>query len=132
MLDTRALMLQGGENGPALVPGHPEKSLLIKSVNHENANLKMPRSAYPKLSAPDIATSDGLGESGRSVERCADETGGAQPGKITDEDRRYWAFQQIKAGRLPAGDATNPIDRFIAARLQKPASSHRPPLIRAC
>jgi len=40
MLDARALMLQGGDNGPALVPGDPAKSLLIKSITHEDANLK--------------------------------------------------------------------------------------------
>src|SRR5439155_11379383 len=29
-LDSRAAILQGGDSGPALVPGHPEKSLLLK------------------------------------------------------------------------------------------------------
>src|ERR1019366_3381300 len=41
------------------------------------------------------------------------------PGRITDEDRRYWAFQPINAGQPPAGAEVNPIDRFIVARLQK-------------
>src|SRR5580765_7131534 len=45
MLDTRAFMLKGGEIGPSLVPGDPGKSLLIQSITHANANLKMPRSA---------------------------------------------------------------------------------------
>src|SRR6266542_3887158 len=54
MLDTRAFMLKGGDNGPSLVPGDPAKSLLIKSITHEDPELKMPRSA-PKLAAEDIA-----------------------------------------------------------------------------
>src|SRR4051812_15781664 len=31
-LDSRAGMLKGGDNGPAIVPGHPEKSLLIEAI----------------------------------------------------------------------------------------------------
>src|SRR5438270_13471524 len=31
-VDSRAALLQGGTNGPSLVPGGPEKSLLIKAV----------------------------------------------------------------------------------------------------
>src|ERR1041385_7173723 len=45
MLDTRAFMLKGGDNGPSIVPGDPAKSLLIKSVLHTDPELKMPRSA---------------------------------------------------------------------------------------
>src|SRR5579862_1207055 len=33
-LDSRASILKGGESGPAAVPGHPDKSLLIKAVHH--------------------------------------------------------------------------------------------------
>ena len=36
MLDSRAAMLKGGITAPAIVPGHPEKSLLIKAVLHED------------------------------------------------------------------------------------------------
>src|SRR4029077_5480362 len=31
-LRTRAAMLKGGKSGPAFVPGHPEKSLMLKKV----------------------------------------------------------------------------------------------------
>src|SRR5262245_57862170 len=41
-LDSRAAILQGGESGPVVVPGHPEKSLLLKAVRHEDPELKMP------------------------------------------------------------------------------------------
>src|SRR5581483_7522918 len=39
-LDTRAAMLKGGDTGPAVVPGHPEKSLLLTAI-HRDADLKM-------------------------------------------------------------------------------------------
>ena len=34
-VDSRAYMLKGGKHGTALVPGDPEKSLMIKLVRHE-------------------------------------------------------------------------------------------------
>src|SRR5215207_1574251 len=39
-LDSRALLLQGGDTGPAAVPGRPDKSLLVAAINH--GDLKMP------------------------------------------------------------------------------------------
>ena len=32
----------GGDSGEAIVPGHPDKSLLIESVRYTNEDLKMP------------------------------------------------------------------------------------------
>src|SRR5271163_2041432 len=42
LLDTKEGLLKGGDNGPAIVPGDPEKSLLIKAVRYKDADLKMP------------------------------------------------------------------------------------------
>src|SRR5262245_16708530 len=33
-LDSRSAMLKGGETGPAVVPGAPDKSLLVKGIRH--------------------------------------------------------------------------------------------------
>src|SRR5436190_19014212 len=41
-LDSREATLKGGENGPALVPGKPEESLLIKLVHHAEKDRTMP------------------------------------------------------------------------------------------
>jgi len=40
-LDSRAAALKGGETGPALVPDHPDQSLLLQAVRH-SSGLKMP------------------------------------------------------------------------------------------
>ena len=40
-LDSRADMLEGGSRGAAIVPGEPDKSLLIRAVNHADT-LAMP------------------------------------------------------------------------------------------
>src|SRR5437763_8018692 len=42
LLDTRAGVLKGGENGPAVVPGKPDESRLIKAVRYVDDDLKMP------------------------------------------------------------------------------------------
>jgi len=55
-LDSRAGMLQGGDQGPVLVPGHPEKSLFIKAVRYTDAELKMPPSQkLSKVQIDDLA-----------------------------------------------------------------------------
>ena len=48
-LDTRQGWETGGDSGPAIVPGKPEESLLIKAVSHLNGDLEMP----PKTKLPD-------------------------------------------------------------------------------
>src|SRR5436190_15632590 len=40
-LDSREGILKGGDTGPALVPGDPEKSLLIKAIRYTDENLQM-------------------------------------------------------------------------------------------
>src|SRR5439155_27003108 len=42
VIDSREGALKGGDSGPAIVPGDPEKSLLIKAVRQVDEDLKMP------------------------------------------------------------------------------------------
>src|SRR5262245_15328574 len=41
-LDSRDGVRKGGDTGPALVPGKPQDSLLIKAVRYTDDELKMP------------------------------------------------------------------------------------------
>src|SRR5271166_3945391 len=41
-LDSREALLRGGDNGPAVIPGDPDGSLLIQAVRHADETLKMP------------------------------------------------------------------------------------------
>ena len=52
-LDSREGALKGGDTGPALIPSHPEKSLLIEAIHYKNPDLQMPPKA--KLSETQIA-----------------------------------------------------------------------------
>ena len=54
-LTARAHALQGGDSGPAIVPGKPDESELIDRIANEDADLRMPPSDQP-LPAKDIRT----------------------------------------------------------------------------
>lgn len=57
-MDTKAGMAKGGHDGAVIVPGSPEKSLLVKLIRHEGpANDPMPMPPHKdKISDADIAT----------------------------------------------------------------------------
>src|SRR4249919_89107 len=42
-LDSRDAILKGGASGPAVVPGDPDRSLLIQAIRQSNEKLKMPK-----------------------------------------------------------------------------------------
>jgi hypothetical protein len=48
VLDSRSGWQAGGESGPAIVPGAPEKSRLIEAVRYKNPDMEMP----PKSKLP--------------------------------------------------------------------------------
>ncbi|WP_353064350.1 c-type cytochrome domain-containing protein [Tunturibacter psychrotolerans] len=57
-IQTRAGMLQGGHDGPVLIPGDASNSLLVRLIRHEGPPkdpMPMPPK-QPKLSDTDIAT----------------------------------------------------------------------------
>ena len=69
LLDTRDGLLKGGDSGPALVPGKPDQSRLIKAVRYTDKELQMPPKdkrlaaeqiadleAWVKMGAPDPRT----------------------------------------------------------------------------
>src|SRR5204862_4166500 len=105
--------------GPALIPGDVEKSLLIKAIRYQDEDLQMPPKDK-KLSAPQIATIEQWIKDGAI---WPGQTGKPKKvrGKITDEDRAWWAFQPLAKVEAPKADAAgwakNEVDRFIFAKL---------------
>ena len=127
LLDSRDALLEGGDTGPAIVAGKPEESLLLKAVSHRDPDLQMPLKEG-KLPDADIAALTEWVKAGAPWEKEAPgiETAGVKKrviGKITDEDRQWWAFQPVKNVKPPTvrkgAVLRNDVDRFIAARLEK-------------
>src|SRR5437762_11436928 len=54
LLDTREGLRKGGDTGPAVVPGDPGKSLLVRAVRYKDEAMKMP----PKQKLPDAVVAD--------------------------------------------------------------------------
>src|SRR5215212_2772294 len=52
-LDSRDALRTGGDSGPALVPGKPDESRLVRAVRHADKSLKMPPDK--KLPAEQVA-----------------------------------------------------------------------------
>lgn len=133
VLDSLASMVKGGDSGPALVPGQPEKSLLLHAVRYAKDELRMPPTG--KLPDDKIALLAEWIKMGAPWPGGAKTTTGPALGKITDEDRRYWAFQPVKAHQVPDSKdplwAKNPIDRFVLGRLHAEGLRPSPPAERA-
>lgn len=126
-LDSRDAVLKGGDNGPALVAGDPEKSLLIESVRYHNQDLQMPPKgampaaevksleAWVKMGAPDPR--EAVADANQHAPRVID----------LEEGRKHWAFRPIAKPPVPAVKAANPIDAFISAKLADKGLSPAPP-----
>ncbi len=127
-VEFRESLLKGGENGPAIVPGDPDKSLLIKAVRYTDADLQMPPHDK-KLPDDQIASLEAWVKMGAPDPRSAGQGMAAQNwGK---NRRQHWAFQPIKKVAVPDLDQTNwiadPIDAFILAKLQENSLKPNPP-----
>ena len=115
-LDGREGALAGGESGPALVPGDAAKSLLVKAVKHDE--LKMPPKG--KLDEKQIAALAKWVQDGAAwpETKASAKTAARPPGRITPEDRAWWAFQPAKAVAPPLSTpwVRTPVDAFLAAK----------------
>jgi len=120
-LDSRAGMLKGGQTGAAIVPGDPDKSLLIQAVR-QTGELKMPKGGKLKKEEVDVLVE--WVRAGAVWPESAP-VFAAKSGTyvIRPEQRAFWSFQPIHDPPVPAvKDASWPktdIDRFVLARLEK-------------
>jgi mono/diheme cytochrome c family protein len=115
-LRLRRLILRGGESGPAVVAGRPDESLLMRRVQ----NGEMPPRTK-KLSAADVDIIRRWIAAGAAVEAPEPETLAAGF-QMTDDDRRFWAFQPVRRPAVPSilvGErgTRNAIDAFLLTRL---------------
>jgi mono/diheme cytochrome c family protein len=117
-LDSRAALLKGSDNGAVVVPGQPDKSLLVKAIRYDG-DVQMPPKGklsneaivhlteWVKMGAPwpdDTAKTDAASQS------------------VAEVRRKHWAFQPVKKPSLPAVKKSDwvqtPIDAFVLAGLE--------------
>ncbi len=126
-VDTREGLLQGGESGPALVPGHPEQSLLIEAINYESFEMPPNRKLKPQAIArmTEWVRMGAPWPSGRGARVIQ-----APQRHIQKEDRDVWCFQPIARPDVPKVDGDHwsrtAIDRFLFQRLQVESLAPQP------
>lgn len=120
-LDTKSTLLKGGELGPAIVAGDPERSVLIEAVRYKNEDLQMPpHEKGGKLSAEHVGILEEWVRRGAPDPRT--ETGPADPMDM-QAARRHWAFQPVVKLPLPTVKESawvkTPVDTFVLAALEE-------------
>lgn len=121
-LDRRAAALEGGDSGPALVPGKSGESLLIHAVTGARADLALMPRKRPPLSAAQVGLLRAWIDQGAPWPEAAGAASAGGTG-ASSSARDHWAFQPPVRPEVPGiGEAhwvRNPIDHFILAELHK-------------
>ncbi len=133
-LDSAAAVLKGGDSGPALVPGQPAESRLIKAISWSDPDFQMP----PKNKLPDAA----IAALTEWVKLGAPDPRTNQPSairRLPSPVTNHWAYKPLQKSTPPVTkDPAWPrsdIDRFVLAQLEakhiRPnADAHRATLLR--
>jgi hypothetical protein len=123
MLDSRATLLKGGDTGPAVAPGHPDKSLLIKAIGYKDPDLRMPPKS--RLGEAEIAALTAWVKMGAPwpEDRTPKAVAGRGGFDLLKRKQSHWAWQPIRPPQaLPAvKDMAWPscaVDRSILAGLE--------------
>lgn len=119
-LTSRALILKGGQSGPAAINARPADSLLIKAIRYDG-KLQMPPDE--KLSAAEIAAITKWVEMGLPWPEASGIAAAKKEMVVSDADRQHWSFRpvldpappEVKNGDWPSTS----IDRFILAKLEQ-------------
>ena len=116
-LDSRDLVLKGGEVGPVVVPGKPEASRLILAINHAKA-----KDVEPMPSADEKIPDKAIAALTEWVRQGLPWPAEASP--LAHDPSQHWAFKSVVAPPAPklapADEAKvrQPLDRFVLAKLK--------------
>ena len=121
-LDSRAAIVTGGEQGPAIVPGKPDESLLVTALRHDGQLRMPPKNKLPEAEIAALTEWVKMGAPWPAAQVAP-----TAPAKVVDrtftaEEKAFWAFQSVRRVPLPrvktADWCRNPIDAFVLAKLE--------------
>ena len=120
ILDSMDGAYKGGDEGPAVVPGNLEKSLLIKAVQYTDPEFSMPpKKTGGKLPDDKIAILEEWVKMGAPMPSG----GAAKLTGLTGKARDHWAFQPVTKPTVPEVKnrawVKTPIDAFVLAKLEE-------------
>lgn len=121
-VDHGALLLKGGDNGPALVAGQPEASRMMTAVGYGDVNLQMP----PTGKLPDAVIADLRAWVAAGAAWPEEPVPGAKAAEaafdLAGRRAAHWAWQPLRNDAPPSvGDAGWPrgaVDRFVLTKLE--------------
>jgi hypothetical protein len=109
-LDTAALLIKGGDSGPAIVPGNSQESLLVAMLTGESGVRMPPEEEGTPLGSNEIEL----------VKTWIDEGATAPDEPAPPSATDHWAYQPPVRPAVPdvqnRSCVVNPIDAFIAAQ----------------
>ena len=130
-LDSREATLKGGDSGPAVVPGAPDASRLVRAVRWKDDKLQMP----PKkaLAPEQVALLEEWVKMGAPDPRVGAAAAAAAPATAVplEEAKKFWSYQPLQDHavppvRNPAWPA-GPVDCFVLAKLEEKGLAPAPP-----
>jgi len=131
LLDSRDGIKTGGDSGPALDPGMPDSSLLIKAVRYTDDEVKMPpKGKLPATAIADLETWVRMG----APDPRNTPTRRKPSANWTDvlkERRDWWSLHAVQSPAIPTpkepSRTQNPVDRFITVKLEEQGLSAAAP-----
>src|SRR5262249_41573284 len=96
-LDSRKAMLEGGDTGPAIVVGQPDKSLLIQAVRRAG-ELKMPPKGKDPLSRAEI---DALAAWVKMGAPWPEGESKPAVSSVAEARKNHWSFRAVKRPAVP-------------------------------
>ena len=127
-IDSAQGILDGGDTGPAIVPGDSAKSILAQAIMGAEGISKMPPEG-PSLSAAEIALIRKWIDDG--AKSPANEIADAAASRKSD----HWSFQPVQRHVPPdvtlRGAVRSPLDSFVVARLERERIAPSPEADRA-
>ena len=132
-LRTRASMIKGGKSGPAMVPGSPETSLMLKRIHAREmppGKKLIAAGVRPVEPAELEILTKWIAAGSPEVEVAPDVATGEPDPLVTDDDRQFWAFQPPQKPAVPAvqpqNRVRNAIDAFVLRKLEAEGLSLSP------
>ena len=130
---TRESLLRGGVSGPAIVPGKPEESLLMKRIMNE----EMPpqehqaRLSYRPITSAELEQlSSWISSEAPFDKEIPLSVDSANDPLVTKEDRKHWSFQPPKKPSIPIiheqKKIRTPIDAFLLKKLKEKGLTFSP------
>lgn len=129
-LDSLDGFLQGGDSGPAIVPGKPDESILVDAIHYRGS--EMPPTG--KLANKQILHIERWIANGAHWPKNGELLRKSE-GAITEGDRQWWAFQPLRQPDVPIDPedawSKTPVDRFVWQKLRENKLSPAPMADRA-